>query len=95
MDQGQRIGDLAAIGRERLAADATRTARKEAAETMPYERLLTELIGLLDPLKRESFVRRLNGAVRDFFTTSACTCCDLFRFCLLKRPRINKNLVLR
>lgn len=63
MDQGQRIGDLAAIGRERLVADATRTARTEAAETTPYERLLTELMGLLDPLKRESFERRLNGAV--------------------------------
>lgn len=63
MDQGHTIGDLVAIGRERLVAEATRTARTEASETLPYERLLNELIGLLDPLRRESFERRLNGAV--------------------------------
>ncbi|MCS6302624.1 MAG: MerR family transcriptional regulator [Nitrospira sp.] len=63
MDQGQTIGDLVAIGREQLVAEATRTARTEASETQPYERLLHELIGLLNPLRRESFERRLNGAV--------------------------------
>jgi DNA-binding transcriptional MerR regulator/methylmalonyl-CoA mutase cobalamin-binding subunit len=63
IDQGQSIGDLVAIGRERLAADATLTARTEASETVPYEGLLAKLIGLLDPLRRESFERRLNGAV--------------------------------
>lgn len=63
MDLGQTIGELVAIGRERLVTDATRTARTEASETQPYERLLRELIGLLDPLRRESFERRLNGAV--------------------------------
>lgn len=63
IDQGQSIGDLVAIGRERLMADATQMARTEASETQPYERLLSELIRLLDPLKRESFECRLNGAV--------------------------------
>lgn len=63
MDQGQTIGDLVALGREQLVASATRIARTDASETQPYERLLTELMRLLDPLKRESFERRLNGAV--------------------------------
>lgn len=63
MDEGHTIGDLVKIGREQLIADATRTARTEASETTPYERLLSELIKLLDPLKRQSFERRLNGAV--------------------------------
>jgi hypothetical protein len=63
IDRGQTIGGLVAIGRERLVAKATQTARTEASETQPYERLLSELMGLLDPLRRESFERRLNGAI--------------------------------
>ncbi len=63
IDRGQTIGDLVAIGRERLVANATLTARSEASEIHPYERLLSELIRLLDPLKREAFECRLNGAV--------------------------------
>jgi DNA-binding transcriptional MerR regulator/methylmalonyl-CoA mutase cobalamin-binding subunit len=63
LDQGQTIGDLAALGREGLLANATRTARTEASETQPYERLLNELMQLLQPLRRDSFEHRLNGAV--------------------------------
>src|SRR5690242_17760294 len=63
MDKGQSIGDLVATGRERLVAEAARSAVTEPSETEPYERLLNELIQLLDPLRRESFERRLNGAV--------------------------------
>lgn len=63
MDKGQSIGDLVATGRERLVAEAARSAVTEPSETEPYERLLNELIKLLDPLRRESFERRLNGAV--------------------------------
>ena len=33
------------------------------SETQPYERLLSELMGLLNPLRRGSFERRLNGAI--------------------------------
>jgi MerR family transcriptional regulator, light-induced transcriptional regulator len=63
LDQGQTIGDLATLGREELLANATRAARTEASETQPYERLLNELMQLLQPLRRDSFERRLNGAV--------------------------------
>lgn len=61
MDQGQSIGNLAALGRDQLMKAATGAARSFALP--PYERLLHELIGLLDPLDKVSFERRLNGAV--------------------------------
>lgn len=63
LDQGQSIGDLVAMGREQLAALAVGMAREAAPHTPPYHRLLEELTMLLDPLNREAFERRLNGAV--------------------------------
>jgi MerR family transcriptional regulator, light-induced transcriptional regulator len=63
MDQGQSIGNLAALGREHLVKGATEAARSIASALPPYERLLDELVKLLAPLRRESFERRLNGSV--------------------------------
>jgi DNA-binding transcriptional MerR regulator/methylmalonyl-CoA mutase cobalamin-binding subunit len=63
MDQGQSIGNLAAMGREHLMKAAAGAARSVAAALPPYERVLHELIELLDPLDKASFERRLNGAV--------------------------------
>jgi methylmalonyl-CoA mutase cobalamin-binding subunit len=51
MDQGQSIGNLAALGRERLMKAATRAARSLASALPPYA------------LDKVSFERRLNGAV--------------------------------
>ena len=63
MDQGQSIGNLAALGRESLIKAATTAARSLASALPPYERVLHELVELLDPLDKTSFERRLNGAV--------------------------------
>ena len=63
MDKGQSIGDLIAVGREKLLASATRVAAAEAVASPPYERVLHELVSTLEPLNRNSFERRLNGAV--------------------------------
>jgi DNA-binding transcriptional MerR regulator/methylmalonyl-CoA mutase cobalamin-binding subunit len=63
MDQGQSIGNLAALGREHLLKAATEAARSVASALQPYERVLHELVELLDPLDKVSFERRLNGAV--------------------------------
>ena len=63
MDKGQSIGDLIAVGREKLLASASRVAAAEAVASPPYERVLHELVSTLEPLNRNSFERRLNGAV--------------------------------
>src|SRR5687768_12463794 len=63
MNRGQSIGDLIAVGREKLLASATCVAAADAVDSPPYERVLRELVGALQPLNRNSFERRLNGAV--------------------------------
>ncbi len=63
MNRGQSIGDLIAVGREKLLASATCVAAADAVDSPPYERVLGELVGALQPLNRNSFERRLNGAV--------------------------------
>jgi DNA-binding transcriptional MerR regulator len=63
MDQGQSIGHLAALGRERLMEAATAAARSSASTLPSYERVHHELVELVDPLDEVSFERRLNGAV--------------------------------
>ncbi len=63
LDKGESIGELAALGREELLARMH--ASREALEITgsPYERLLAELLGTLEPLDRVTFERKLNGAV--------------------------------
>ncbi len=63
MDQGQTIGNLAAMGREHLIKAAAGATRSVGAALPPYEGVLHELIELLDPLDKASFERRLNGAI--------------------------------
>jgi DNA-binding transcriptional MerR regulator/methylmalonyl-CoA mutase cobalamin-binding subunit len=63
MNQGETIGNLAALGREHLLKAATGAARLVASTLPPYERVLHELVELLDPVDKVSFERRLNGAV--------------------------------
>ena len=61
-EKGRSIGDLAAEGRELLLM-RMRTAPTPSAPIQPFERLLDDLIAVLDPLDRAEFERRLNGAV--------------------------------
>ncbi len=63
LDQGESIGELAALGREELLARMRSSPVSVPAEGEPYERLIGELIQALDPLDRAPFERRLNGAV--------------------------------
>jgi MerR family transcriptional regulator, light-induced transcriptional regulator len=63
MEQGATIGSLAAEGRESLVARMQATTPLSAEEQKPHDRLLDDLIGLLDPLDKAGFERKLNGAV--------------------------------
>lgn len=63
MEQGATIGSLAAEGRESLIARMQATTPLSAEEQKPHDRLLDDLIGLLDPLDKAGFERKLNGAV--------------------------------
>lgn len=63
MEQGATIGALAAEGRDSLVARMHVATPVSAEEQKPHERLLDDLIGLLDPLDKEGFERKLNGAV--------------------------------
>lgn len=63
MEQGATIGALAEEGRESLVARMHVTAPVSAEEQKPHERLLDDLIKLLDPLDKAGFERKLNGAV--------------------------------
>jgi MerR family transcriptional regulator, light-induced transcriptional regulator len=63
MEQGATIGSLAAEGRESLVARMQVTTPLSAEEQKPHDRLLDDLIGLLDPLDKAGFERKLNGAV--------------------------------
>ena len=62
-EKGQTIGDLAAIGRDMLLARMRESSVLHWAEGAGYGRILEELVAALDPLNRELFERRLNGAV--------------------------------
>lgn len=63
LDQGESIGELAALGREELLARVKSSQPPLPMEGEPYERLIKVLIHALDPLDRVAFERRLNGAV--------------------------------
>lgn len=62
-EKGQSIGELAALGREELLNRMREEALLQPKQESPYERFLGELLAALDPLDRETFERRLNGAV--------------------------------
>lgn len=63
IERGHSIGELAVLGREALLERMRSAALVQPPEETPYERVLGELIAALDPLDKETFERRLNGAV--------------------------------
>lgn len=63
MEQGATIGGLATEGRDPLIARMRLATPFIAEEQKPHEHLLDDLIGLLDPIEKAGFERRLNGAV--------------------------------
>ena len=63
MEQGATIGALAEEGRDSLVARMHVAVPVSAEEQKPHERLLDDLVGLLDPLDKAGFERKLNGAV--------------------------------
>ena len=63
MEQGATIGSLAAEGRDSLLARMRVATPVYAEEQTPHDHLLDDLIGLLDPLDKAGFERKLNGAV--------------------------------
>ena len=62
-EKGQSVGELASQGREALLNRVREWALVQPMQESPYERVLVELLASLDPLDRERFERRLNGAV--------------------------------
>jgi methanogenic corrinoid protein MtbC1 len=63
MEQGATIGSLAAEGRDSLVARMRVATPVYAEEQTPHDHFLDDLIGLLDPLDKAGFERKLNGAV--------------------------------
>ena len=63
MEQGAMIGALAEEGRAALVARMHVTTPVSAEAQKPHERLLDDLIALIDPLDKVGFERKLNGAV--------------------------------
>ena len=63
MEQGATIGGLATEGPDSLLARMRVATPFLAEEQKPHKHLLDELIGLLDPIDKAGFERKLNGAV--------------------------------
>jgi MerR family transcriptional regulator, light-induced transcriptional regulator len=63
MEQGATIGGLATEGRDALVARMRLATPFIAEEQKPHEHLLDDLMGLLDPIDKAGFERKLNGAV--------------------------------
>jgi MerR family transcriptional regulator, light-induced transcriptional regulator len=63
MEQGATIGGLATEGRDVLIARMRLATPFIAEEQKPHEHLLDDLMGLLDPIDKAGFERKLNGAV--------------------------------
>lgn len=63
MEQGATIGGLATEGRDALIARMRLATPFIAEEQKPHEHLLDDLMGLLDPIDKAGFERKLNGAV--------------------------------
>jgi len=63
MEQGATIGGLATEGRDSLLARMRLATPFIAEEQKPHEHLLDDLMGLLEPIDKVGFERKLNGAV--------------------------------
>jgi DNA-binding transcriptional MerR regulator len=63
MEQGATIGGLATEGRDSLIARMRLVTPFTAEDQKPHDHLLDDLIGLLDPIDKAGFERKLNGAV--------------------------------
>ena len=63
IDQGVPIGTLAAEGHDALITRMRALTPLVEESPKPHDRLLDDLIGLLDPLDKVGFERKLNGAV--------------------------------
>lgn len=63
IDQGIPIGTLAAEGHEALIARMRAITPAIEERPKPHNRLIDDLVGLLDPLDKVGFERKLNGAV--------------------------------
>ena len=63
VQNGRSIGELVAEGPDELLNRAKAIDMAIAVRPRPYEGLIGELMAALDPLDREAFERRLNGAV--------------------------------
>ena len=63
VEKGESIGELVTQGREALLGHAKTNALTSEVGSAPYEGFIGELITALNPLDRETFERRLNGAV--------------------------------
>jgi MerR family transcriptional regulator, light-induced transcriptional regulator len=63
MEQGATIGGLATEGRDSLIARMRLATSFAAEDQRPHDRLLNDLRGLLAPIDKAEFERKLNGAV--------------------------------
>jgi len=63
MEQGATIGGLASEGRDSLLARMRLATPFTVEDQKPHDHLLDELMGLLDPIDKAGFERKLNGAV--------------------------------
>jgi len=63
MEQGATIGGLATEGRDSLIARMRLAIPFTAEDQKPHDHLLDDLMGLLDPIDKAGFERKLNGAV--------------------------------
>lgn len=63
VEKGDSIGELVSRGREALLSKAKKLRLTSVIGSVPYEGFIAELTTALNPLDRENFERRLNGAV--------------------------------
>lgn len=63
MEQGATIGGLATEGRDSLVARMRLATPFTAEDQHPHDHLLNDLMGLVDPIDKVGFERKLNGAV--------------------------------
>ncbi|TKB62037.1 MAG: MerR family transcriptional regulator [Nitrospira sp.] len=63
MEQGSTIGGLATEGRDSLVARMRLVTPFTVEDQKPHDHLLDDLVGLLEPIDKVGFERKLNGAV--------------------------------
>ncbi|MDH4084951.1 MAG: cobalamin B12-binding domain-containing protein [Nitrospira sp.] len=63
MELGETIGGLATEGRNSLVARMRLATPLTTEDQKPHDNLLDDLVGLLDPMDKAGFERKLNGAV--------------------------------